>query len=142
MFILKFRKNNVIKKYVIAISLFLLIVIPIAYIRIQTTGNDGLISHVSAGSGYYQHISESGENGQKDLFNLLGVGVTNFCKYFAWSMIPTKNVITYVNGASIGTVTHSLSGLLNSVNPLLSYLLSASNTNNGDVLFIIFEAAM
>ena len=37
---------------------------------------------------------------------------------YSWSIIPTKNIITYINGVSIGTVTHTLTGLLNSVNPL------------------------
>lgn len=37
---------------------------------------------------------------------------------YSWSMIPTKNITAYVNGVSIGTVSHSLSRLLNSVNPL------------------------
>jgi len=87
-FILKNRKKTAIGKYLIAISLFLLIVIPIAYIRIQTTGNDGLTSHVFAGSGYYQHISQSGDDGPRNFINLLGTGIINFFKYFSWSMIP------------------------------------------------------
>ena len=50
-FFLRFKnEDKIILKYSIAIVCFLLIILPMVYIRIQTTGTDGLISHLLAGT--------------------------------------------------------------------------------------------
>ena len=89
MFIIRFRKDKIVLRYLIAIVIFSLIVLPMAYIRTETIGTDGLVSHVSAGGKYYQHISQSSEDGQKAFFDLLFTGSVNFIKYFGWITIPT-----------------------------------------------------
>ncbi len=88
MFIIRFRKDKIVLRYLTAIAIFSLIVLPMAYIRMETTGKDGLVSHVSAGPEYYQHIAQSSEEGQKTFFDLLIKGSVNFVKYLGWTLIP------------------------------------------------------
>ena len=88
MFIIRFRKDKIVLRYLTVIAIFSLIVLPMAYIRMETTGKDGLLSHVSAGAEYYLHKTQSSEEGQKIFFNLLINGSINFVKYLSWIMIP------------------------------------------------------
>jgi len=71
----------------------ILILLPIAYIRIQTNGYDGLMSHVIAGPQYI--ISEN--TNMVDAGHSTSVGtetvflvnlIKNTVKFFVWSMIP------------------------------------------------------
>ena len=88
MFIIRFRKDKIVLRYLTVIVIFSLIVLPMTYIRMETIGKDGLVSHISAGAEYYQHISQSSEDGQKAFFDLLINGGVNFVKYFGWAIIP------------------------------------------------------
>lgn len=87
-FFIKNRDRKSILKFCVGVGIFMLIIIPSAYIRIESTGNDGLTSHVSAGANYYQHINESGEGGQDRLINLFKTGLINFISYSGWISIP------------------------------------------------------
>ena len=50
LFILQYRKKKIILKYSIAISIFLLILLPMAFVKMDTMGYDGIVSHsVAAG---------------------------------------------------------------------------------------------
>ena len=87
-FFIKYRQKKSIIKFVIALSIFALILIPTAYIRTESTGTDGLVSHVSAGVNYYQHIAESGDKGQENLIKLFDKGFKNLLIYSGWISIP------------------------------------------------------
>ncbi len=87
-FFIKYRERKSIIKYLIALSIFALIIIPTAYIRTETVGQDGLVSHVSAGAGYYQHIAESGDKGIENLIKLFEKGFKNLIIYSGWILIP------------------------------------------------------
>ena len=87
-FFLRFhKKRSDILKYGFAIGIFLLIIIPIAMIRIETTGQDGLTSHLIHGPGYYVDVTnESGSYNQ--LFHFLEKGSTFLIQHIAFVSIP------------------------------------------------------
>jgi len=91
MFIIRFRKERIFKvilRYIPALAIFVLILLPMAYIRIQTTGNDGFISHLSVGPSYVSTLSQKEDNGGKNLNDFLNRGATTFVKYLGWVSIP------------------------------------------------------
>ena len=88
MFFFRFRKNNkVIGKYLIALSIFILILLPMGYVRTETTGQDGLISHISSGPQYYNLVASDNPE-ENVLLNFLIKGFTFLMKYSAILIIP------------------------------------------------------
>jgi len=91
MFIVRFRKEKIFKialRYISVLTIFILVLLPMAYIRIQTTGNDGLISHVSAGPAYVSTISQKEDGGARNLVDFFVTGIINLVKYLGWVTIP------------------------------------------------------
>ena len=90
----RFRKEKkVIIKYIIAITIFVLILTPMIIIREQTMGYDGLISHVSDGAKAAIVNNELNEDvDQRKFFPLLGI--TNLIKYLGWILVP--NFVLFV----------------------------------------------
>jgi hypothetical protein len=90
MFFIRFRKEKkVILRYIVALSIFALFVLPMTYVRIETTGKDGLLSQITAGPRYYQNISQESDQGSHLLLNMILVGSTTLVKYLVLSTIPT-----------------------------------------------------
>ena len=88
MFFFRFRKNNkVIGKYLIALSIFILILLPMGYVRAETTGQDGLISHISSGPQYYNLVASDSPE-ENVLLNFLIKGFTFLMTYSAILIIP------------------------------------------------------
>ena len=86
-FFIRFRKQKKdLIKYVICISIVILILLPIAYLRNETIGQDGLISHISHGPKYYQSEMQGDSSALVDFIYLGGV---NLIKYFGWVQIPS-----------------------------------------------------
>jgi len=83
----KFKKKTILK-YLFAIMIFLLILLPMAYIRMETIGKDGLISQVAAGPQYYQRVAELSDASQNKIFDFIFTGSLNLVKYLGWSSIP------------------------------------------------------
>ena len=97
MFFIKFRyEKRVIIKYFIAISIFLLILTPIAYLRIDTFGEDGFVSHFNAGFVYVSddlvHGTEDDEvwiiEGENNTSVFLINGLSGFGKMLGLLSIP------------------------------------------------------
>ena len=90
MFFVRFKKEKkVVLKYSFCVLIFILIASPMAYIRFENTGQDGIISHVIAGPVYYQSAGEKGEQDQIiTFFNLFITGLLNLSKYLGWITIP------------------------------------------------------
>jgi len=90
MFFVRFRKEKkVILQCLIALSFFAITILPMSYIRAETTGSDGVLSHVYAGPQYYQHVSQnSDEPADRIIANLVITGIANMIKYVGWSTIP------------------------------------------------------
>lgn len=87
-FFIKHRERKQIIKFCIAIGIFALIIIPSASIRMESTGSDGLTSHISAGVNHYQNISKTGEEGQEKLFKMFENGLKKLILYSGWISIP------------------------------------------------------
>ena len=90
MFFFKFQnKKAQIPKYIIVITIFILILLPIAHIRNETIDNDGF-SNVIKGPQYIIKASSSdtGENYYKNIFDFLEHGIVGLVKYLGWSSIP------------------------------------------------------
>ncbi len=88
-FIWKFRKKrSELVKYGICVAIFILILLPMIAIRIDTTGEDGILSRLTYSSNTLSQNAvnrgiESGDSNQ-----LITLGLENFIKFLGWSMIP------------------------------------------------------
>lgn len=90
MLFIRFRKDRkVIPQYLIMLSIFVITILPMSYVRSETIGSDGIISHVSAGPSYYKHVSENSiKSPEEIIFDLIITGITNLVKYAGWSTVP------------------------------------------------------
>lgn len=83
----RFHKNKEqILTYFLALTIFILILISMGFLRMDSTGSDGLSSHVLAGGTYYSNMInvEGNEIIQEFFVN----GTTNLGKYFLLILIP------------------------------------------------------
>jgi len=88
-FFLRFIKNRkTIPKYFVAMTIFLLVLLPMAYIRTATTGNDGLTSHAIGSPAAYYGSSIAGLPDRPPLSELVSKSLTYFSQYLVWVMIP------------------------------------------------------
>ena len=86
-FFIRFRRQKKdLIKYIICISIFILILIPVAFLRNETMGQDGLISHVSAGPMVYASAIQENSSALGDFLYL---GSINLIKYLGWAQIPS-----------------------------------------------------
>ena len=86
-FFIRFRRQKKdLIKYVICISIFILILVPMAYLKNETMGQDGFLSHISAGPNYYQ---TSIQENNSTLADFLYLGSSNLIKYVGWIQIPS-----------------------------------------------------
>ncbi len=86
-FFIRFRRQKKdLIKYIICISIFILILIPVAFLRNETMGQDGLISHVSAGPMVYASAIQENSSALGDFLYL---GSINLIKYLGWALIPS-----------------------------------------------------
>ena len=83
----KFSKK-IILKYFIAITVFLLIIISWGMMKIDLTGSDGIISHVSAGPTYYSTIIDGTEDPNEAIISFLKTGITNMIKFLGLATLP------------------------------------------------------
>ena len=106
----RFSKTTIIR-YLFVIGLFLLIILPMAYIRTETLGDDGLWHHLYAGPEYIvnnitsdvpsditpQETMETHQvsPGEK-LFLLIQIGIQSLSKYFVILLIPTFSFLVPV----------------------------------------------
>ena len=93
MLILRLRdEKQTIIKYFIALSIFIILLIPFVYLRMETIGQDGLVSHVTAGAiatDYFVNDKNEGVG-----FNFFINGAINITKYIGWVLIP--NFIIFI----------------------------------------------
>mgnify|MGYP006099982311 CR=1 FL=1 len=85
-FFLRFRKQkrNLIK-FGICILIFSLFLVPMSYLKNETMGQDGVISHISAGPKYYQ---DSINTETSSMIDFLYTGISNLIKFAGWIQIP------------------------------------------------------
>ncbi|MDR3783070.1 MAG: DUF2079 domain-containing protein, partial [Candidatus Nitrosotalea sp.] len=85
-FIRNGKTRKVIPRYAIALAFFLLIILPVAALRIQTTGNDELSGRIP--SEVNRALAFSSDNGKSNLVLFAIHAFENFFKFLGWSMIP------------------------------------------------------
>lgn len=84
-FFIKYRKNKfLIPKYLVALGIFLLVIIPMSMYRIEATGYDSLFMRVS---GTASTISSEPHNDVKIPTRIV-TGLINYPKYLGWDLIP------------------------------------------------------
>lgn len=87
-FFIRFRRQKKdLIKYIICISIFILILIPVAYLRNEASGTDGFISHISAGPELL--LFEIKQDDSSALADYLYLGSSNLIKYLGWAQIPS-----------------------------------------------------
>lgn len=87
MYFVRFHKNKKqILMYVIAIGIFIIILLPVGILRMESTGDDGLTSHIVAGGMYYSVMVE--DEGNNIILEFLIKGVGFLGKYFLLISIP------------------------------------------------------
>jgi len=83
-FFIRFRKQKKdLIKYIICISVFILILVPMAYLKNETMGQDGFVSHIGAGSHKFFHSKVQTTE------EFLYLGSVNLIKYAGWVQIPS-----------------------------------------------------
>jgi len=81
-FFIRFRKQKKdLIKFIICISIFILILAPMAYLKNETMGQDGFVSHISVGMDIQSPIWTPAD--------LLNPGSINLIKYVGWAQIPS-----------------------------------------------------
>ena len=86
-FFIRFRRQKKdLIKYIICMSIFILVLIPMAYLRNDTMGQDGLVSHIAAGPIHYQAAIQENIS---TLADFLYLGSINLIKYLGWAQIPS-----------------------------------------------------
>jgi len=105
MFFVRFRnERKFFLRYLLALSIFILVLLPMVYFRIQASGEDGLTSHLFAGSTY---VSEQIINGvpdddypiivdgeQNKTFHFIFRGFSTLVKYLSFLAVP--NFIIFI----------------------------------------------
>ena len=87
MYFVRFHKTKKqILTYFIAIVIFTMILLPMGFLRIESTGSDGLTSHVLAGGEYYSGMIE--DEGNNVILEFLSKGISFLGKYFLLVSIP------------------------------------------------------
>jgi len=93
MYFVRFGKSKQsIIKYLLMLGVFILVITPITYLRIETTGRDGLTSHVLAGAVVASSETINNDQATKK-FSIIN-GIINFGKFFSWSTVP--NFILFI----------------------------------------------
>jgi len=91
-FFIRFRRQKKdLIKYGICISILILILMPMVYLRNDTMGQDGFVSHISAGPAYYQ---TSIQENSSTLADFLYLGSINLIQYVGWTQIPYFIIFT------------------------------------------------
>jgi hypothetical protein len=81
-FFIRFRKQKKdLIKFIICISIFILILAPMAYLKNETMGQDGFVSHIAVGVDIQSPIWTPAD--------LLNPGSINLIKYVGWAQIPS-----------------------------------------------------
>ena len=86
LFFIRFRHNKkYYLRYVICITIFIVVLLPNVYLDTNSNQNVQIIEHISAGPDYYQKsIEEQGSS----VMDFLSTGISKTTMYFSWITIP------------------------------------------------------
>ena len=83
----RFSKRTILK-YFIAVTVFLLIIIPWGMMKIDLTGSDGMFTNVVNGPIYYSNIINENQDPNSVIINFLKTGITNMFKFLGLATLP------------------------------------------------------
>ena len=87
MYFVRFHKNKKqIMMYILAIGIFTIILLPMGILRTESTGDNGLTSHIAAGGTYYSGMIE--DEGNNIIFEIITKGIGFLSKYFLLISVP------------------------------------------------------
>ncbi|MFW9929018.1 MAG: hypothetical protein ACFFD1_06480 [Candidatus Thorarchaeota archaeon] len=85
-FFIRYRKDKLVfPKYLLVLTIFVLILLPMALYKIEATGTDNLIMRISSSASNFSDASLI--DNQKSSVSIL-TGLENFPKYLVWDLIP------------------------------------------------------
>jgi len=141
-FFLRFRTKTQILRYLVCIGILLFILIPIAYVKTDTMGQDGFVSHISAGPKYYQM---SIQENNSTLNDFIKNGVFNIGKYLGWIQIPffivfvPLGIFLFFRNMDYKKITIILAAVMILVPAFYAYSRDFSETKYLFALFPIFS---
>ena len=138
-FFIRFRKQKKdLIKYIICISVFILILVPMAYLKNETMGQDGFVSHIGAGPEKFFHSDV------QTIEELLYLGSVNLIKYAGWVQIPSfiifipLGIILIFKSIDYKKITIILSILIMLIPAFYGYSREIQDTKYLYVLYPIF----
>ena len=88
-FFIRFGRNRKsIIRYSIAIGIFILVLLPMMVIRIETVGSDGIVSHLVYGANWHSYTAEYPESDEIYYFQVFSTAIKNLVMYTGWILIP------------------------------------------------------
>lgn len=82
------KSKGTIAKYLLAVTIFVVILLPMTILRLHDTGQDGIASHIVAGAEVSFLLTNDKENQTLALILFVINGFVNLMKYLGWIMIP------------------------------------------------------
>jgi len=88
-YFVRFRRDSIdLKKYFLAIAIFVLVLLPMSAVKIDTMGYDGIFSHVNAGMSVVTENNFLNEDPDKRKF-FPDLAIGSIIQNLIWVMIPT-----------------------------------------------------
>jgi len=79
------KEKKLLLRFIFCLAFTLILLAPVSYLKNESTGQDGVVSHISAGPQFYQKSIQEEKSSIQDFVYL---GITNLVKYLGWSQIP------------------------------------------------------
>jgi len=83
----KFSKKTILK-YFIAVTIFLLIIIPWGMMKTDLIGHDGLINNISAGPKYYNTVANNSQDSNETISLFLKTGLNTMLRFLVLATLP------------------------------------------------------
>ena len=146
MFFVRFRRESkIIGKYALSMAIFILVLMPMAILRIQTVGNDGITNSVIGGAEMYAiEATSNGDNTVIGLFLYAIGGLVNLGKFLGFSLVPLfvffvpLGVVLIFKNRNQSTTTIILSIIILSIPALYAYSRGIQETRYLYVLYPLF----
>jgi hypothetical protein len=89
-FFIRFKKERfVIRNYLIALSIFIIILLPVQLERIETTGSDGITDSLVGATITYGSEATSSDKQIQGIISYIQNGLVNLLKLGGWTLIPS-----------------------------------------------------
>ncbi|QLH09714.1 ArnT family glycosyltransferase [Candidatus Nitrosotenuis sp. DW1] len=140
MFFVKYKKQpKIVLRYSAVLCLFVLTLLPMAYLRIETTGKDGLLSHIISGAKVTATQGSVIADSQSK-FSLVE-GLYNLVKFSGYVLVPTfvifipLGLLLFFKNRNYNSTTLIITGVLMLIPALYAY---GRGIQEPRYLFVIF----